>query len=219
MITTAVFKKQIAKPFGQEMRKCGFKGSGFEYFQDTSEYLISIYITPGRWGCNCSTGFAIHPKEIDRDYNGKRELARLKLHQYEFRMSVDDSNGNRRWSYAEDEAKNLETLQSIIEIIKSKILPVINLFKAQPSILELFRVSELKNFHDNWGRRTGMRIATTDLRFAWALTVIFENKNHEKAKQFAKWGMSNLEEDGDPWFGKADFERVLSHKSTPNDRD
>lgn len=34
MITAADFKKQIAKPFGQEMRRHGFKGTGFNYYQE-----------------------------------------------------------------------------------------------------------------------------------------------------------------------------------------
>ena len=75
MITTADFKKQIVKPFGQEMRRYNFKGTGFDYFQETEDFLIAVYISPGRWGGECYAGFAIHPKQIDKDYNGKRDLA------------------------------------------------------------------------------------------------------------------------------------------------
>lgn len=210
MITTADFKKQIAKPFGQEMRLYGFKGTGFEYKQETDDYLIAVYIDPGRWGGNCSAGFAIHPKRIDKDYNGKRDLTKLKTYQYEFKFGLTTYTRGERWKYAADEFTNLVTLAKIIEAIKAKAFPVIDRFKAIPSILDQFDVTEMNKFHDNWTRRTGVCIATTDSRFAWAMTVIYENKNLEKAKQFAKWALSKSNDDDEEWFGDKDFHRVLT---------
>jgi Domain of unknown function (DUF4304) len=210
MITTAVFKKQIAKTFGHEMRCHGFKGTGFEYFQNTDNYLIAIYIDPSRWGGSCSTGFAIHPKEIDKDYNGKRDLSELKIYQYEFKMGMASDARGERWDYADDEVTNIATLYKIIKLIKDKAFPVIEQFKSTPNVLELFEVSEMENFHKNWSDRTGVYISTTKMRFAWAMTLIFENRNYTKAKQFAEWGLLNLEEEMGQWFGKADFERALT---------
>ena len=213
MITTAVFKKHIAKTFGQEMRRHGFKGTGFEYFQDTDDYLIAVYIDPSRWGGSCSAGFAIHPKQIDKDYNGKRDLTKIKSYQYEFKMGITNYARGGWWDYADDEATNIETLNKIIKVIKDKAFPVIEQFKATPNVLELFEVSEMDNFHKNWSDKTGVYIATTKMRFAWAMTIIFENKKHTKAEHFAKWGLLNLEEEMEPWFGKVDFERVLTNNN------
>jgi hypothetical protein len=47
MKTTADFKRQIAKPFGQEMRMRDYKGTGFEYRQETDNYLIAVLSTNG----------------------------------------------------------------------------------------------------------------------------------------------------------------------------
>lgn len=63
----------------------------------------------------------------------------------------------------------------------------------------------------HWTKRTGVTVSTTNVRFAWAMTIIFENKNLDKAKKFAKWGLSNLTISDNEWFGKVDFERVLAH--------
>lgn len=186
MITTADFKKQIAKPFGREMRNHGFKGTGFEYKQETDDYLIAIYIDPGRWGGSCSAGFAIHPKQVDKNSMGKLDIRKISSYQYEFKMGLTKYARGEKWEYTDDEATNLKTLNKILKAIKSKAFPVIDKFKETPNILELFEVDELKNFHDNWSEKTGVSISTTEVRFAWAMTLIFENKKPQKAKQFAK---------------------------------
>jgi len=49
-------------------------------------------------------------------------------------------------------------------------------------------------------------------KFAWAVTVIFENKNSEIAKHFAKWALSQTNNNDEEWFGNKDFQRVLTKK-------
>lgn len=210
MITTADFKKQIAKPFGREMRLHGFKGTGFEYVQETADYLIAITIDPSRWGGSCSAGIAVHPKQIKKDYDGKINLKKLKVYQYEFRMALTNYARGEWWEYSDDEADNLKTLNKILNSIKQNAFAVIEQFKKSPNILDLFEVIEMNNFHKNWTEKTGVAIATTDLRFAWAMTLIFEEKNNSKAREFAKWGLSNLTDSDNNWFGKKDFKRVLT---------
>ena len=209
MITTADFKKLIAKPLGQEMRQYGFKGTGFNYFQETEDFLIAVYIEASRWGGSCRTGFAVHPKEIEKDYKGKRDINNLNIYQYEFVMTLTEYASGDSWSYKDDNKENLETLSKIIASIKEKAFPVIEQFKTKPNILELFDVTELKDFHKNWTRRTGVSIGTTDIRFAWAMTMFFEKKNKLKAQQFAKAGLSLLSKT-DTFFGTSDFERLLT---------
>lgn len=209
MITTIEFKRQIGKSFGQEMRKYGFKGTGFEYFQDIHDFLVTVYISPGRWGASCFAGFAIHPKQIAKNSSGKLNLTKLKIYQYEFKMSVEnDGLHEPKWKYADNEKANLETLSDIITTITQKVFPVIDKFKTSPNLLEEFEVSEMDDFHTNWTRKTGTLIATSDVRFAWAITVVFEYKDLQKAKQFANWALLQLDEDDKDWFGYDDLERV-----------
>jgi hypothetical protein len=207
MITTEDFKKHISKPFGDEMRLYGFKGTGFDYFQETLDLLISVYIVPGRWGGNCTAGFAIHPKRINKNSAGTFDIKKLKHYNYEFKMGLTEQNPGHIWDYANDKATNLKTLSNIITSLKDKAFPVIDQFKATPNILEQFGIDELDDFHYNWTKKTGVTIATSEMRFAWATTLFLEEKNISKARQFAKWGLSKIDED---WFGEVDFERVMS---------
>jgi hypothetical protein len=210
MITAKDFKKQIAKPFGIEMRQHGFKGTGFEYFKQTDDYLIAVYISPSRWGGSCTVGFAIHPKQVDKDSDGKIDLTKLKLYRYEFKMGTTKEARGEWWDFSDEEQTNLVTLAQILKSIKQVAFPVIERLTINSVILDAFDVTEMDKFHENWTRKTGVSIATTDLRFAWAMTLVFEKKNPDKAKQFAEWGLSQLEENDRDWFGLKDFERVLS---------
>jgi hypothetical protein len=211
MITTAEFKKQVGKTFGSEMRKLGFKGSGFDYHRETDDYLFAIWIE-SRWGGSCSTGLAIHPKQVDKNSEGKLNLEKLKIHEHEFKLSLSGRGRSDRWEYSDEKEQNEKTINEIVVYIKEKALPVMELFTAKPSILDRFNVSELKSFHNNFTRKTGTSIATTELRFSWAMTLIFENKDSLKARHFAEYGVSQLDED-DSWFGMADFKRVLSENN------
>jgi hypothetical protein len=211
MITTAEFKKQVGKTFGNEMRKLGFKGSGFDYYRETDDYLFAIWIE-SRWGGSCSTGLAIHPKQVDKNSEGKLNLEKLKIHQYEFKLSLSGQGRSDRCEYSDEKEQNQKTINEIIVYIKEKAVPAMELFTAKPNILDGFKVSELKNFHNNFIKKTGTSIATTEVRFAWAMTLIFENKDLVKARQFAQYGVNQLD-DNASWFGMADFKRVLSENN------
>jgi Domain of unknown function (DUF4304) len=213
IISTADFKKHIAKAFGNEMRGHGYKGTGFEYSQETEDLLIAVYIEAGRWGGNCSVGFAIHPKQIKKNPDGKLDLKNLKIYQYEFKMSLTKYARGEWWDYTDDESTNLETLKKIMTSIKQKAFPAIEQFKATPNILETFEVTEMDDFHKNWTKKTGVSIGTTDTRFAWAMTILFENRNPLKAKSFANWVLANSHNRDDKWFGNKDLNRVLTRNN------
>jgi len=204
----AEFKKQIAKSFGQEMRKLGFKGTGLQYFQETEDFLFAVYIELGRWGGHCTAGFAVHPKEIKKDSEGKLNLKKLKIYEYEFKMGLSKHSKEQWWKYTDEEKINHQTLSEILQLIKTKTFPVFDLFRSKPNLLELFKVSDLKDFYKVCKKKAGITIDTTETRFAWALAIYFERKNLSKAKQFAKYGLSDLEED-DTFFGRRDFKRIL----------
>jgi hypothetical protein len=89
MITSAEFKKQVGKYFGQEMRKLGFKGTGFDYFQETNDFLFAITIG-GKSGASglCTISIAAHPKIITINTQDERPLnfKKLPFYHYEFRM-------------------------------------------------------------------------------------------------------------------------------------
>lgn len=192
------------------MRSHGFKGTGLEYKRETDDYLIAIYIDPSRWGSSCSAGFAIHPKLIDQNQNGEKDLTKLKTNQYEFKFGLTPFARDKYWEYSDDEFANLMTLSKIVEAIKAIAFPVIDKFIEIPIFLDQFDVYEMNDFHNNMTKRLGTSISTTDLRFAWAMAIIFENKNLEKAIRFAKWALSQPDNRNSDWFGNKDFHRVLA---------
>lgn len=211
MITTKEFKKQIAIPFGKEMRNYGFKGTGLEYSKEIDDYLIAVYIEPSRWGGSCSVGFAIHPKQVDKDSEGKLDLSKLKAIDYEFKMNTTKEARGEWWNFSVEEEVNLATLGEIVKSIKEVAFPGIERITTTNGILDSFDVTQMDHFHGYWINKAGVSIATTDIRFAWAMTLVFEKKDINKAKKFAEWGITQLEEN-DQWFGRKDFERVF-HKN------
>ena len=213
MITTSDFKKQIGKTFGQEMRAFGFKGTGFEYFKETEEFLIAVYIDSGRWGGKCTSGFAIHPKVIDKDSGGILNLQKLKIYQYEFKMPLTVYARGESWNYSDNETENIQTVNKIITSIKKIAFPVIKQFTDTPNFLDLYDISDLDDFYNQWIKKTGVFISSSELVFARVMTNYFEKKNIQKAKQFAKWGLSQPIINDKIWFGQIDFERVANHNS------
>lgn len=209
MIKTADFKKQVAGHFGQEMRNLGFKGSGFDYFQESDDFLFAVYISPSRWSGSCTAGLAIHPKQVTKDSEGALNLNKLKIYDYEFKMSLWEYASGEWWKFSEEEDLNIRTVNEILDLIKVKALPAINQFQAEPNILDTYQVADLENFYDTWTKKTGLFISTSEVRFAWAITLYLEHKNPMKAKEFAVYGLSQLPK-RDKWFGKADFQRVLN---------
>lgn len=133
--------------------------------------------------------FAVHPKQTDKDYNGSKDLPKLKIYQYGFKMGLKAYPSGATYNYANNEVSNITTLSKIMQAIKNKAIPVTEEFKASPNILEQYKVAEMDNFYTNWTKRTGVSIATTNIRFAWAMARILENKNLYRAKQFARWGL------------------------------
>ena len=208
MITTPEFKRQVSKLFGAEMRKVGFKGTGFTYKKETQSFLIAVHLEGNRWGgSSCTAHFAVHPKSIKRKVRGVLDFKKLPTSRYEFRMGVGDDYEREVYEYSNLEEENLQLIHKIVGRIKAKVIPVIELFCATPGLLDTFQVSDLPDFHDNYMKKTGTYISTTDGRFAWAMAMIFEHTNLPKAKLFAEYCLSCGAPD-DTFFGNPDLKRI-----------
>jgi hypothetical protein len=208
MITTPEFKRQVSKLFGTEMRKLGFKGTGFTYKKETQNFLIAVHLEGNRWGgSSCAATFAIHPKSIKRKVRGVLDFKKLPTSRYEFKMGLWDYPRGESWEYSNLEEENLQVILEIVARIKAKAIPVIELYCATPGLLDTFEVSDMPDFHANYVKKTGTTIATTDARFAWAMAMIFEHTNLPKAKLFAEYCLSCGAPD-DTFFGNPDLERI-----------
>lgn len=210
MISASDFKKQISKTLAGHLKTLGFKGSGFNYIMDSDNFIFTIGIQASQWGGQCCAEFGIQPKDIDSFGDHKIDFKKLKYYQCEFRTRLATNNGSDKWwQYSDDPEKNIEIANQIFDIIRKQIVPIIDLFKSDPFVLDSIEVSDLNNIFKYVAIKLGgMSLMTTDIRFAWALTKIYEKRSLDKAKQFAKFGLSKLD-DTSTFIGKVDFERVL----------
>ena len=211
MTTAADFKKQVGKYFGLEMRKLGFKGTGFDYFQETEDFLFAITIG-GKTGAAgmCSISMAVHPKVVNRNTFDEKLLnfKKLAFYHYEFRMSLGEES--KFWDFSDKEEDNFKTINEILDLIKAKALPVFEQFQA--GLLNTFTTDDLDTFFDSFENKTGVKhIVTSDIRFAWVMALYYENKNHVKSKAFANYALSKLS--NSQWFGGKDIKRILNQNS------
>lgn len=210
MTSAADFKRQISKTLAGHLKTLGFKGSGFNYIMDSDNFIFTIGVQASQWGGQCCAEFGIHPKDIDSFGDHKVDFKKLKYYQCEFRTRLATNNGSEQWwKYSDDQEINIQVANQIFDIVVRQVVPIIELFKGDKYVLDRIDVSDLNNiFKYVADKLGGMSLMTTDIRFAWALTKIYEKRNLDKAKQFAEFGMSKLD-DKSTFIGKVDFERVL----------
>lgn len=210
MISAADFKRQISKTLAGHLKTLGFKGSGFNYIMDSDNFIFTIGVQASQWGGQCCAEFGIQPKDIDSFGDHKVDFKKLKYYQCEFRTRLATNNGSDQWwKYSDDQENNIQVANQIFDIVVRQVVPIIELFKGDKYVLDRIDVSDLNNiFKYVADKLGGMSLMTTDIRFAWALTKIYEKRNLDKAKQFAEFGMSKLD-DKSTFIGKVDFERVL----------
>ena len=175
----------------------------------TDDFLFSVYISQSRWGGQCSVGLAIHPKQITKDSRGDLKIKKLKNYEYEFKFSLGPVARGETWEYKETNESNLKIVHEMIGVIQRRAMPIIENLKKDMNLLDEFQVNDLDNFHAKFTSKTGISIATTETRFAWAMAILYEEKNLTKAKAFAEYILSRPKMSVN-FFGNADLERILS---------
>ncbi len=221
MITSAEFKKQISKHLSVKMRELGFKGSGFGYKKVSENFIFAIGIQASQYGGKCCVELGIHPKEITDNFGHEIDFKKMKYYDCEFRTRLTKSLtkkwwdfskkivDNQWWDYSNSEIENIKTSESIIESVKKQAIPIIESFESQNYILDKLKDSDLKNPAN---KICGVDMIGSETRFIWALSKIYEKRNAKKALEYAKLGMSKLEEN-DKFLGKKDFENIINNYS------
>ena len=189
----------------------GFKGSGFSFKMDSDDFIFIIGIQPSQYGGQCCVEFGIQPKMVDTNGFNTVDFKKIKYYNCELRTRLTPSGqGDNWWKYSDDETDNLKLANQIADLVKDRALPIINSFKSNPNILESINSTDLdNNFYKSMANKIGMSLMTTDIRFAWVLTKVFEKTNIQKAKEFALYGINKLDT-SNKFFGRRDFERVLA---------
>lgn len=203
-MTSAEFKKQVGKYYGEEMRKLGFKGSGLDYYTEIDNLLLAFTIGgAGKWWSGtCNVVMAVHPKVVTRDSEGSLNLDKLTFTNYEFRMSLCERD--RKWDVGEQEEDNRKIINDIVSHIRTEGLQTFERFKL---LLNSFEPSDLDRFWEVFREKTGLRSAiTSEMRFAWVMALMNEETNPELARAFSQWGLNKLGKSR--WFARKDWERI-----------
>jgi len=177
---------------------------------DGEHFVFTVGIQASQYGGQCCAEFGIQPKSLDTNGNNKLDFKKLKYYNCELRSRIAPAGkGDKWWNYSDDENENIKTANEIASMISGHYVPVITAFKNHPDILETIDTFDLENMYQRIPLKLyGMRLSTSDVRFAWALSRALEKSNPLKAKQFAKYGLSQLESTS-TFMGKPDFERIL----------
>ena len=196
------------------MKSLGFKGSGFNYLMETDNFVFTVGLQASRYGKQCCAEFGIHPKEIERLGDHRLDFKNMKYYSCELRSRLAKHGmGDQWWYYSDDQEKNIQIGNDIFESVLIHALPVFKQFTNDPNILDKIEITDFDNLYKNIPKKlAGMTLMTSEVRFAWALTKIFEKKNPTKARQFAKYGLSKLEATN-LFFGRKDFEKVLTQNN------
>lgn len=213
MITTAEFKKQVGKYLGESIRELGFKGSGFSYIKNSEYFIFTIGIQASQYGEMFCAEFGIQPKTVVSNGFNLHDFKKIKYSDCELRTRItSNGKGDQWWSYNDNETENFKTVDEIIDLIKDRIIPIIENFEKNPLILNYIKISDFESFYSNIQKKIGFNIATTEVRFAWVLMKHFENSDLKKSLEFAKYGLSKLKDDN-LFFGRHDFEKMIEQNN------
>lgn len=216
MTSAADFKKHISKTLGDKMRSIGFKGSGFYFLQDSENFVFTFGVQASRYGGQCCAEYGIQPKALSRIGNHELNFSKLKYSECELRKRlVKPSKGlDQWWTYSDNDGKNIQIANEMFDLFVEQAMPTINAFNSNPNILDTIAIPDLDNCYVNVPKKlAGISPMFGNIRFAWALAKIYEGKDPKKAKLFAAYGLSKLDEQS-LFFGKEDFEKILEMKSS-----
>lgn len=204
-ISSLEFKKQISKRLSENFRTLGFNGSGFHYKLISDNFIFTIGIQPNRYGGSCCAEFGIQPIELVDD------VKKIKYYDCEFRTRVfDNEKGDKLWSYSKIEKENLKIADDIFQIFHNNYFRLVEKFNSEIYPFDNIKPIDINDF-GNLQKNIfdGYLIGITEIRFLWAMSKIYENKNLNKSKEFAKIGLEMLDKNN-RFFGKKDFERILA---------
>lgn len=121
--------------------------------------------------------------------------------------------GDCWWEYSDDENENINSANEIVSLFEKRFVPVIDLFINNHDILETIETSDLDNMYKNFPKKfKGMVFGFSNTRFAWVMVKALEKTNPQKAKEFAKYGLSKLENKS-TFFARVDFENLLKESN------
>ena len=208
-VTVADFKGHVSKVFGAEMRKLGFKGSGFQFVRDSENFAFVVAIQGSMYRSSCCANFGIQPKFAELNRYKNIDFKKLKFYDCELKTRISPrGKGDYWWNYSADPDENVKIALEIVALLERQYMPIIDHFTNNPNLLLSIDPSDLEEGGALLDKLAGMSAVNTTSRLAWMFAVLNENTDLEKAKGFAAFGLSEAKVK--TFFGNPDFERILA---------
>lgn len=112
-ISSKEFKIAVSKYFAPQLRKQGWKGSGFNFYKDDLPIILVISVIPNRYGGSFYIELGIHYSFITDISGEKLNHKELKTYQLDFRRRLKDKEGKVDWKYTSD----IESCSKLLEHI------------------------------------------------------------------------------------------------------
>jgi|GEM_PF-3436822 len=194
-ISSAEFRKMIAKHFSPKLRELGWKGSGFDFRKAVGEqYIHLLTIQPSRYGGKVWVELGIHLKLFDGTFGREYDLKKIKTWDVEMRTRLTPKNNKEidyAWSLEDSEIKNRMVIQSIWNAFQENGPAFFDHFQDFPGPFAGIEPQDLlKENRDKYFNVKGLPLPA-DIRGAWIMAQIsLTLKEPERVIAFAELGLN-----------------------------
>lgn len=194
-MNAAKFRKLLSKHFSPNIRKLGWKGSGFDYRKIQDNHVLNLFGIQGSWmGGSVCCETAIH-FDFFPDLSGQNDVENIKYASCILRDRLSpDGTGDYHWRFSESEEQNIESVKSIWTTFEKHGLRFYKDFENFPYPFDSIKVEDLQ---DNNYRVLGKYHITNGIEFARLLKEInMFIGNRPLAIEFSEYGIEKANELG-----------------------
>ncbi len=187
------FKKLVAKHFTPEVRKLGWKGSGFNFRQETDSPVVNIFgIQGSRWGGSVCCETAIHFNFLHDLTHNQIDISKTTYASCMIRNRLSpQGEGDYHWNFRDNEEDNVKSISQILSAFKTHGTNFYNEFVDFPHPFDKITPGEIAN---NRGYRIlGKYFLLNLIDFCWLLKEInLKIGRPAVAKEFSELGLDMM---------------------------
>ncbi|MCJ8288820.1 MAG: DUF4304 domain-containing protein [Crocinitomicaceae bacterium] len=112
-ISSKEFKVAVKEYFAPQLRKEGWKGTGFDFYKNESPLFYVLSFIPNKYGGSFYIEIGIHYSFITDIEGLQFNSKKLKTYELDFRRRLKDEDNNVEWQYPSD----IESCSDILDQI------------------------------------------------------------------------------------------------------
>jgi hypothetical protein len=186
------FKKLVTNHFSPNIRKLGWKGSGFNFRKIEENHIINLFGIQGNW----MGGSVCCETAIDFDFfsnlSGKKDINKLTYASCLIRERLTPSGiGDYHWEFSQNEEENILSIKEILQSFETHGTNFFKNFKNFPHPFDKIKPIDLKN--DSNYKVLGKYFIYNQIEFARLLkdiNILLGNKSI--AQEFSDFGIQEL---------------------------